>query len=500
LIGVALRVTLHNEQARSPGREDRIVIGPGKLVTRRTGRRLKGWSGRRGARGCAVLLVCAGLALTLGVAALTASSGPSFSRAKSYATGSGPNSVAIGDLNGDGKLDLVTGNIGAYGEPEGSTVSVLLNRGDGSFEANRDYGTGAAPVSVAIGDLNGDGKLDLATANFDPDTVSVLLGRGDGSFQSKLDYRTGRDPSSIVIGDVNSDGQPDLATADIGADTVSVLLNRGGGGFVLNAHYQTGSGPFSVAIGDLNGDGMPDMAPANYPHASTVSVLLNAGDGSFLARRDYRAGSNPSSVAIGDLNGDGKPDLAAATTYPLALSVLLGRGDGTFAARREVTSPAGPIRQVAIGDMNRDHRPDLVTANTYGDRISGTSSVSVFVGRGNGRFQAPVQYPVDSAPYSMAIGDLNGDRRPDVATASDGQSTASVLLNRLGLCTVQPVRGLPLPAAKRALVRAHCRVGRIGRPHSGYTKGEVIAQKPRFGAVLPGGGKVNLVVSLGRRS
>jgi hypothetical protein len=285
---------------------------------------------------------------------------------------------------------------------------VLLNRGDGSFEAHRDYATGVRPDSVAIGDLNGDGKPDLATANFGPDTVSVLLGRGDGSLQSKLDYRTGNDPESIVIGDVNGDGQPDLATADVGADTVSVLLNRGGGGFVLNAHYQTGSGPDSVAIGDLNGDGLPDLVTANV-HTRTVSVLLNAGDGGFLGRRDYRTGGHGSFgslVAIGDLNGDGKPDLAAAHIDPFAITVLLGRGDGTFAARREVTPPVefGPPNQVAIGDMNGDHRPDLVTA--------GSGGVFVFVGRGDGRFQAPVNYRVESEPYSIAIGDLNGDRRP----------------------------------------------------------------------------------------
>jgi hypothetical protein len=326
----------------------------------------------------------------------------------------------------------------------------------------------------------------------------VLLGRGDGSFQSKLDYRTGRDPGSIVIGDVNGDGQPDLATADVGADTVSVLLNRGGGGFVLNAHYLTGSRPVSAAIGDLNGDGLLDLATANSDSKS-VSVLLNRGDGSFLGRRDYRKGSHPRSIAIGDLNGDGKPDLAAGTDFnPSALSVLLGRGEGTFAARRELPSPGAAIAQVAIGDINRDHRPDLVTV-TAG--VGAGSAVSVFLGRGDRRFQAPVYYRlVESDPESIAIGDLNGDRRPDLATANYNSSTASVLLNRPGLCTVQPVvNWLLLPAAKRALVRAHCRVGKIRRPYSWYEKGVVIGQKPDFGAVLPGGSKVNLVVSRGRK-
>ncbi len=137
-----------------------------------------------------MFLACVGVAL--GVAALFAASAPSFAAAKSYATGrTVPVSVAIGDLNGDGKLDLATAN--GFGN---DTVSVLLNRGDGSFRARRDYGTGRDPESVAIGDLNGDGKTDLVTANYlRGDTVSVLLNRGDGSFQAKRDYATGRGPT-----------------------------------------------------------------------------------------------------------------------------------------------------------------------------------------------------------------------------------------------------------------------------------------------------------------
>ena len=169
------------------------MLRPGKRVTHRMGRRLKGWSGRRGARRWAFLLICVGLALTLGVAALLASSAPSapsFAPARSYATGRSPDSVAIGDLNGDGRPDLATANYDADG------VSVLLNRGDGSFRAKRDYAAGLDPSSVAIGDLNGDGKPDLATANSHPaaNSVSVLLNRGDGSFQAKLDYPAGGEP------------------------------------------------------------------------------------------------------------------------------------------------------------------------------------------------------------------------------------------------------------------------------------------------------------------
>jgi hypothetical protein len=248
----------------------------------------------------------------------------SFETKRDYAVGGAPSLIAIGDMNGDGKPDLVTSNGGDERQPV-TTISVLANRGDGSFEAERDYATGEpgglSPVSVAIGDLNGDGKPDLATANAttsrtledwqccDANTVSVLRNRGDGSFEAKRGYATGEVPGSVAIGDLDGNGNPDLVTA--GGNSVSVLRNRGDGSFEAKRDYATGRGAVSVAIGDLDGDGKPELATANAD-ANTVSVLRNRGDGSFQAKLDYPTGRYPLSVAIGDLNGDGKPDLASA--------------------------------------------------------------------------------------------------------------------------------------------------------------------------------------------
>ena len=134
----------------------------------------------------------------------------SFTGGRTYVTDLTPQSVAIGDLNGDHKPDLATANV-TWG-----TVSVFLNRGGGRFRAERDYPTDAGPASIAIGDLNGDGKLDLATANSGANTASVLLNRGGGRFQAKRDYPTGDEPNSIAIGDLNGDGKPDLAVASGG--------------------------------------------------------------------------------------------------------------------------------------------------------------------------------------------------------------------------------------------------------------------------------------------
>jgi len=444
---------------------------------------------------------------SLGVAALHAGSAPSFTGHKNYATGRDTSSVAIGDLNGDGRPDLATAN----GRP--NTVSVLLNRGDGNFQARRHYATGRGPVSVAIGDLNDDGKPDLATANFRANTVSMLRNRGDGAFEAKLDYATGGAPVSVAIGDLNADGKPDLATANGNpTHTVSVLLNSGDGSFQAGLDYATGNNPREVAIGDLNGDGKPDLAIANS-FAATVSVLLNRGDGSFRAKRDYRTGSATWSVAIGDLNGDGKPDLASANYEPdcvpvdyitcpgsNTVSVLLNRGNGSFRARRDFRTGLGPS-SVAIGDLNGDGRPDLATANSeFLVNTLSENTLSVLANTGSSGFQARLDYRTGRNPGSVAIDDLNGDGKSDLATANDA-NTISVLLNRPGLCTVQGVYDLTLPAAKHAIARAHCRVGEVRRIYMRFTKkGRVISQKPRAGTVLPAGGKVDLVVSRGRRA
>ena len=441
------------------------------------------------------VLVLAGL-LVLGsslAAGAPTGSAPSFAGPKNYSTGPAPYSVAMGDLNGDGNMDLATANFGAGA----NTVSVLMNRGEGSFQTKRDYRVGRRPVSVAIGDLNGDGKPDLATANNGEgvNTVSVRLNEGQGSFQPKLDYRTGASPQSVAIGELNGDGKPDLATAnwsDDGRSTVSVLLNRGDGTFAPKRDYPTDGGPDSVAIGDLNGDGKRDLATANF--GGSVSVLLNRADGSFEANFDYRTGRGAESVAIGDLNGDGKPDLATANAEAVTVSVLLNTGTGRFRAKHDYRVGEDEASSVAIGDLNGDGKPDLATANLAG-------TVSVLLNRGGGAFRSRLDYPVGGAPRSVTIGDLNQRGKLDLATANVTPNTVSVLLaSTTAVCMVPNIRGRTLPAAKRTISRAHCRVGNIRRNYSRrVVKGRVISEYPKPPTVLPSGGRVDLIVSRGRR-
>jgi uncharacterized repeat protein (TIGR03803 family) len=333
--------------------------------------------------------------------------------------------VAIGDVNGDGKPDLVTTDYYS------GTVSVFLGNGNGTFQPPSNYSTGSGPESLAIGDVNGDGKPDLVVANFglnagiDPlgtNTVSVLLGNGNGTFQPQTSYATGNYPLSVAMGDLNGDGKTDLVVANSDSNTVSVLLGNGNGTFQTQTSYATAANPSSVAIGDLNGDGKLDLVTANFT-SGTVSVLLGNGDGTFRAQTNYATGinSSPDSVAIGDVNGDGIPDLAVANVNSNTISVLLGDGDGTFQTQTSYATGNYPS-SVAMGDVNGDGKPDLVISNFN----SGT--VSVLLGNGNGTFQSQATYVAGNNSNSVATADLNRDGSQDIVTANFGPNMLTVLL------------------------------------------------------------------------
>ncbi len=321
----------------------------------------------------------------------TISSG-SFASKVDFATGSGPQSLAIGDLDGDGKPDLVVVNNGS------NTVSILRNTassgsiGTGSFATKIDFITGASPFSVAIGDLDGDGKPDLSVANYGSNTVSVyrnLATSGSissSSFAAKVDFTTGSSPQSLAIGDLDGDGKPDLAVANYYSNTVSVYRNTATSGtitpgsFVAKVDFAAGTYPQSIAIGDLDGDGKPDLAVVNYV-SNTVSLLRNTATSgsistsSFAAKVDFATGTQPVSVAIGDLDGDGKPDLAIANRISNTASILRNTatpgsiGTGSFATKVDFATGTYP-QSVAIGDLDGDGKPDLAVANYISNTVS----------------------------------------------------------------------------------------------------------------------------------
>jgi FG-GAP-like repeat len=439
-------------------------------------------------RATAALLGSIGLALTFGlVGPSAAGTAASFAVPRHYATGAYPFSVAIGDVNADGRGDLVTANADA------NTVSVLLNRNGAGFRARHDYRASGYPVAVAIGDLNSDNKPDLAIANRGNGSISVLLNKGDGSFARKRDTKPGRGATSVAIGDLNGDGKPDLASADEFGSTVSVLVNRGHGRFGPARSYPTPPGrfsPVSVAIRDLNGDGRRDLVSASL-QAAKVSVFLNGGGGRFAARRDYPTGGHPSSIAVGDLNHDHRPDLATVAIRGGTVSVFLNRGHGRLKARREYRAQSF-TQGIVIGDLNSDHLPDLAVAALT------TQGLSVLFNDGHGSFRSHRDYRVEYPPHWLALGDLNGDRKTDVALAYGDMNRVAVRLNSTGLCGVPNVVRRPLAVAKRIIMRSHCRLGAVhGAYSNSVERGRVALQKPAVGSVLPLAGRVELVISRG---
>jgi len=336
-------------------------------------------------------------------------------------TGLGPVSVAVGDFNGDGVPDLVVAN------STDNTVTVLLGSGKGGFAAGSPVSVGAGPASVAAWNSSG-----LAVANLLDNTVSVLESNASGSaFTAVVESPVvvGSRPAFVAMSDFNNDGVTDLAIANSGDNTVTVLLGVATGGFAAAAGspFAVGSKPVSIAVADFNGDFVPDLAIVNTGD-NTVTVLLGNGKGGFTAVPDssFAVGSAPVSVAAADFNKDGKNDLAIANSGDNSVTVLLGTGTGGFAAAAGSPFAVGkaPSSVVAV-DFNGDSIPDLAIAN------SGDNTVTVLLGSGTGGF-APAAYSplaVGTKPESVAVADFNGDGKPDMAIANSGDNSVTVLLN-----------------------------------------------------------------------
>ena len=401
--------------------------------------------------------------------------------------------MAIADLDGDGHPDLVVANWyqGCSGVFGPGNVGVLVGNGDGTFKAPVNYFSGGLQaLAVAVGDLNGDGKLDVVVANSCPDDghgtclaglgqIGVLLGNNDGTLQPVVTYYSGGGlPNAVAIADLNGDGHLDLVVDNYcqpvvlgcsGPGSVGVLLGLADGSFQPAVTFETGNNlNASLAVEDLNGDGHPDVVVISGQNTGAVNVLLGNGDGTLRLPVSYSpVGYIPQWVAIGDVNGDGHPDLVvAAYCQDLhgacnggSLAVLLNKGDGTFQAPTFYSSGGFNALSVAIVDMNNDGHPDLVVTN---DSLNGAFNspgiVAVLQGRGDGTFQGPLNFLSGGAnPRAVLAADVNGDAKPDVVAANlcprfdecDGRSmgTIGVLLNNTPFCTTPPTVTLSITPA-----------------------------------------------------
>jgi hypothetical protein len=387
-----------------------------------------------------------------------------------YSGAGGAFSIAVGDINADGKPDLLVAN--------SSGVGVLPGNGDGTFQAAVTYDSGGwYASSIAVGDINRDGRLDVLVANLcfrdcpGEGGVGVLLGNGDGTFQPVRTYGTGGQPffglgDWMAIGDVNGDGQLDVLVANgclspdckIYEGGVGVLMGNGDGTFQAAQSYDSGgTSAQSITVADVNGDGKLDVLVTNYwsgtyDAGSVVSVLMGNDDGTFqVAQNYYSGGRATTSIAVADVNEDGKPDLfvahecrgdSPACGQKGFVGTLMGNGDGTFQVAQSYGSGGAWAQSIAVADVNEDGKLDLLVANRCNrgmeykciqDPNGHPSVVGVLLGNGNGTFQDPQTYKSGSfGAGSIAVADINGDGVPDLLVAN---GDAIVMLGRFGTTT-----------------------------------------------------------------
>ena len=355
---------------------------------------------------------------------------PSFPRTD-FPVGHSPRAVAVGDFNGDGKLDMAVADEGD------NTVSILLGNGDGTFQSQSTFPTGVAPDAIVAGDFNGDGKLDLGVANFTDNTISILLGNGDGTFTAGRTITGVNSPVAMVTGDFRSAGKLDLAVLDQADGLVSVFPGNGDGTFATKIDTSAGRSPSALVTGDFNGDGKTDLAVTNSG-SNSVSVLLGNGDGTFFKRIDFGTGVGPSAIAGADFNGDGRPDLAVTNKVDNTLSILLGNGDGTFGAPTSFTTAAGPAALLS-GNFASGTFPDLIVV------CESANTLDVFLGLGNASFATPLSVPTGNSPVAAAKGDFAGTGLLDVAVANQSSNTVSVILNAVNnrLSSSAPLTSYP---------------------------------------------------------
>ncbi len=348
--------------------------------------------------------------------------------------GDRPDGVAVGDFNGDGIPDLAVANNNA------ASVSILLGTTGGGFSAapGSPHAVGSLPISIAVGDFNGDGIADLAVTNEDDNDVSILLGHGDGTFTSGSPIAVGTAPIFVAVEDFNGDGIADLAVANHGSNNVSILLGNGDGTFTLGTPIAVGTSPFAVAVGDFDGNGHADLAVANQG-SNNVSILLGNGDGTFTPGSPVAA-TAPVFVVVGDFDGNGTADLAAVTNN--TVTILVGNGSGGFTPGSPIAVGTAPIT-MAVGDFNGDGIADLAVSNF------GSNNVSILLGNGSSGFAAAPGSPVTvgSQPYGVAVGDFSGDGLSDLTVANSGSNNVSVLLKQITQTATAELTGVSIPGS-----------------------------------------------------
>lgn len=334
------------------------------------------------------------------------------------AVGGVVNSIVAGSSTADPNADLAVTN-GAI-----DAVSVLLGSGDVTFSAPGNFPTASGPSSLATGDFNVDGRTDLGVGYGFSNEVSILLGNGDGSSGPHTEFPTGGgifpNKMSIAPGDFNADGRLDVAVAMELAGG-SILLGNGDGTLGPPVTFGTAPEPDSLAMGDFNGDGRRDLVSTSgiFPEAA---IVLGNGDGTFGAPATVATDAVAGSVIARDFNNDGRLDLGVVNfVSPGSVGILLGNGDGTFGTPANYTSGGDFPLSATSGDFNRDGKIDLAVGQHNG--------IWILVGNGNGSFGPPTDLAIPEGALSLTPADLNGDGKLDLAAVPPAGVSVFVLLN-----------------------------------------------------------------------
>ena len=353
-----------------------------------------------------------------------------------------PTGVVAAALDGDGRIDLaVTGggiwtylgngaggfaapafyagtgglwavDLNADGRPDIAAGNALLfSLGPAGLAAARQFAAGVSVAALALGDMNGDGQLDIVAANAASNDVAVLLGTGGAVFADPRLAAAGSSPAAVALGDWNGDGRLDVAVANRGSNDVSILLGDGTGGLAPAAGIPTDAGPSGLGAADLNADGKPDLVLVSQGAvAGKAAIFLNAGGGSFVAGPEYALPQPGATVALGAFNPDVRPDAAVALTPGSPpLMTLLGNGVGGFLPPQAQAGGETSPKWIAVGDLNGDNKTDLAVADAGGSNLH--------LGDGLGGF-TPLQIPaLDGIGIAegTAIADFDRDGKPDVA-------------------------------------------------------------------------------------
>ncbi len=335
---------------------------------------------------------------------------PSFA-STNFDTGVSPTNVAIADLNGDGKPDL------AVTDQVSNDVAILLGNGNGTFAPPTFVTAGSGPYAIAAGKFNADNNFDLAVINSTSNTVSILLGNGNGTFAPPVNYFVGSSPISIAVGDINNDTFDDLVVANFGgffAGSISVLLGNGNGTFSAGNSIRTRTQPSYVYLTNLNADANKDLIVASFG-SDSVSTYFGMGNATFQLSQTLYAGSGPVAIETADISGDGYRDLLVADYNSDSVTLCYGNQAGLFSA---CSQPGG-----------YGPNPISITAADY--LGGGTTTFAVALSGSNiVKFSSPAtNVPVGQNPNAVRSADLNGDGRPDIVSVNSGSNNVSVLIN-----------------------------------------------------------------------